>query len=545
MDAKGVDVDFFLPNRKLRKIPRPCRMILAGIGSGKSYMSTAKNSSSSASSQTHSIHSQPDVVLVGAGIMSATLGVMLKELNPDLTIEIFESLDTIAAESSNGWNNAGTGHAALCELNYTPEKADGSIDISKALEINSSFNESKQFWSWLVERGIIKDPDTFIQPVPHISFVAGEKDVNFLRKRWEALRIHPGFAAMEYSEDPEVLKTWMPLVMEGRRASQKVAATRMSGGTDVDFGSLTRSLIGHLQKQPGVGLHLGHRVADLKRTKDSRWRVSVTDGHSHKRFRLSAKFVFLGAGGGALPLLQTSDIPESKGFGGFPVSGQWLRCDNPEVVARHDAKVYGKAAVGAPPMSVPHLDTRVIDGRRSLLFGPYAGFTTKYLKNGSVFDLPMSFRPNNLIPMMAAGLGNIPLTEYLIGQVVQTPAERMKALKEYLPDAKSSDWRLEIAGQRVQVIKKHPKKGGILQFGTEVVSAKDGSISALLGASPGASTAVSIMLNLIKRCFSEQYQSAVWQEKLSRMVPARGESMTQNPQLMHQMNAWTSAVLGI
>lgn len=477
--------------------------------------------------------------------MSATLGVMLKELHPELTIEIFETLDSIAAESSNGWNNAGTGHAALCELNYTPEKADGSIDVSKALEVNAQFNESRQFWAWLVERGIVKDPDTFIQPVPHISFVSGEKDVAFLRKRWEALRVHPGFGEMEYSEDVKVLTEWMPLVMEGRDPMVPVAATRMLGGTDVDFGSLTRALIAHLKSMPGVSVNLGHVVTDLKRSRDKRWRVSVKERATRKRRKVSAKFVFLGAGGGALPLLQMSDIPEGKGFGGFPVSGQWLRCDNPVLAARHDAKVYGKASVGAPPMSVPHLDTRVIDGQRSLLFGPYAGFTTKYLKNGSPLDFPFSFRPDNLIPMIAAGMGNIPLTEYLIGQVVQSPEERLKALKVYLPKVDGADWRLEEAGQRVQVIKKDPVKGGILQFGTEVVAAGDGSIAALLGASPGASTAVSIMLTLIKQCFEEKFESAEWQEKVKAMVPTRGESMSQNPQLLNQMHAWTSAVLGL
>jgi malate dehydrogenase (quinone) len=506
---------------------------------------TSSKSSKSSTEPKHSSAQSPDVVLVGAGIMSATLGVMLKELQPDLTIEIFEILDSVAAESSNGWNNAGTGHAALCELNYTPQKPDGSIDVSKALEVNAQFNESRQFWAWLVERGIIKDPDTFIQPVPHISFVSGEKDVAFLRKRWEALKEHPGFSDMIYSEDPAVLHEWMPLVMEGRNPKVKVAATRMLGGTDVDFGSLTKALIAHLQSKPGVTVNLGHAVTDLKRGRDQRWRVTVKDRALKRRRKVSAKFVFLGAGGGALPLLQKSDIPEGKGFGGFPVSGQWLRCDNPELALRHDAKVYGKASVGAPPMSVPHLDTRVIDGQRSLLFGPYAGFTTKYLKNGSPLDFPFSFRPDNLIPMIAAGMGNIPLTEYLIGQVVQSPQERLKALKAYLPKVDAADWRLEEAGQRVQVIKKHPKKGGILQFGTEVVAAKDGSIAALLGASPGASTAVSIMLNLIKRCFPEEFESSGWQEKVKAMVPARGESMSQNPLMLKQMHAWTSAVLGL
>jgi malate dehydrogenase (quinone) len=362
--------------------------------------------------------SRPDVILVGAGIMSATLGMLLKQLNPGMTIEIFESLDLVARESSNAWNNAGTGHAALCELNYTPQRDDGSVDVSKAIAINESFEVSKQFWSHLVEMGVLKSPETFIRAVPHLSFVRGEDGVDFLRKRYEELHEHHLFSDMQYSEDPRELTEWMPLVMEGRDKAESVAATRALLGTDVNFGSLTRSMIEWLQKQDGVAIHLNHRVNGLNRCSDQRWHVHVQNKVDGSKRTANARFVFLGAGGGALPLLQKSDIPEAKGFGGFPVSGQWLRCDKPEVVERHNAKVYGKAAVGSPPMSVPHLDTRVIDGKRSLLFGPYAGFSTKFLKHGSLFDLPESVKPDNLLPLLAAGRDNIDLTRYLIGQVL-------------------------------------------------------------------------------------------------------------------------------
>jgi malate dehydrogenase (quinone) len=492
---------------------------------------------------THHQTSQPDVVLVGAGIMSATLGVLLKELHPQLTISIFESLDQISAESSNGWNNAGTGHAALCELNYTPERTDGSVDTSKALAINEDFEVTRQFWAYLVERGVIEKPRSFIHRVPHISFVSGAKDVAFLRQRFAALKDQHQFAGMEYSENRDELEEWMPLIVQKRDDTIPVAATRMAGGTDVDFGALTRTLIAHLKSQPGVSLHLRQRITDVTREANGRWEIEVQDRTSGTKYPVSAKFVFLGAGGGALPLLQKSGIPEGKGFGGFPVSGQWLRCDNPIIVDRHFAKVYGKASLGAPPMSVPHLDTRIIDGKRSLLFGPFAGFSTKYLKNGSYLDFPLSMKLDNLWPMIATGARNLDLTKYLIGQVLQSPWSRLLALRKFMPSAKLRDWYLETAGQRVQVIKKDAKKGGILQFGTEVVTAGDGSIAALLGASPGASTAASIMLEIIERCFPSELATDDWQAKLREMIPSFGQSLIKDAALFHEIHAQTMEAL--
>jgi malate dehydrogenase (quinone) len=487
----------------------------------------------------------PDVVLVGAGIMSATLGILLKELNPGLTMEIFESLDAVATESSDAWNNAGTGHAALCELNYTPQKADGSVDCAKAIEINEAFKISTQFWSYLIEHGRIETPANFIHRIPHLSFVRGAKDVEFLRRRHEILSRHHLFAGMEFSEDRGTLAEWMPLVMEGRDPGEPVAATRMELGTDINFGALTRNIIAHLQEQPGVAVHTGHEVLNLHRDGPSSWSVYLHDKTTGQRRTVSTRFIFLGAGGGALPLLQKSGIREGRGFGGFPVSGQWLRCRNEELIERHFAKVYGKAASGAPPMSVPHLDTRLVDGKKGLLFGPFAGFTTKYLKNGSLFDFPGAIKPDNLVPMTAAAFQNIDLTRYLIGQVLQSPQDRLNALKQFMPAAKMADWKLEIAGQRVQVIRKDPKRGGVLQFGTEVISAHDGSISALLGASPGASTSVEIMLKVIERCFPDQIASEAWQAKLKKMIPSHGESLARDPVLHDRVRDWTRDTLGL
>ncbi len=489
-----------------------------------------------------SLDPQPDVVLVGAGVMSATLAVLLKELQPDLRVLVLEERDGAAQESSNAWNNAGTGHAALCELNYTPQRPDGSVDIARALKVNTQFDLSRQLWASLVRSGAIPDPDAFIHSVPHISFVRGAEDVAFLRKRYEAMSAHHCFAGMEYSEDHAELARWMPLVMEGRDPSEIVAGTRMVSGTDVDFGALTRLSIAYLATKPNFTVAYRREVTGLDRA-GGRWTVEVKDRASGRKERLSAKFVFLGAGGGSLPLLQKSGIAEGRGFGGFPVSGLWLRCDVPALANRHDAKVYGKASVGTPPMSVPHLDARVIDGKRALLFGPYAGFSTKFLKHGSLADLFLAVKPDNLGPLLAVGRDNLDLTKYLVRQVMLTPRQRFAALEEYFPNAQQGEWSLAVAGQRVQVIMPDKKKGGVLQFGTEVVTSADGSLAAILGASPGASTAVAIMLDVLERCFKAELPG--WAPRLRELIPSYGRSIADDPELCREVRTETAAALGI
>ncbi|TQK53258.1 malate dehydrogenase (quinone) [Brevibacillus sp. AG162] len=489
-----------------------------------------------------SIQQKTDVILIGAGVMSATLGALLKELAPELEIKVFEKLAKAGEESSNEWNNAGTGHAALCELNYTSEKADGSIDISKAIKINEHFQLSRQFWAYLVKNNLIQNPQDFIMPIPHMSMVQGEKNVSFLKKRFEALANNPLFQGMEYSDDPEKLKEWIPLIMEGRTSNEPIAATKIDSGTDVNFGALTRMLFDYL-KTKDVSINYNHAVEDIKRTSDGMWKLKVYNMATGNIEDHIAKFVFIGGGGGSLHLLQKTGIPESKHIGGFPVSGLFMVCKNQEVVEQHHAKVYGKAKVGAPPMSVPHLDTRYIDNKKSLLFGPFAGFSPKFLKTGSNMDLITSVKPNNVMTMLAAGVKEMALTKYLIEQVMLSHEKRMEELREFIPNAKSEEWDIVVAGQRVQVIKDTPAGKGTLQFGTEVVSAADGSVAALLGASPGASTAVQVMLEVLEKCFPQRM--AEWEPKIKEMIPSYGVSLLQNQELLQEIQRSTDEVLGL
>lgn len=482
-----------------------------------------------------------DVVLIGGGVMSATLGSLLQQLEPDWSVTILEALPDVAQESSNPWNNAGTGHSALCELNYTPEK-NGQIEIANAVKVNEQFQVSRQYWSYLVSAGLLPEPTKFINPVPHLSFVWGEDNVDYLRRRYEALKDHPLFPSLEYTEDPRVIREWAPLLLPGRKKSQKIAATRIVGGSDIDFGSLTRHLVDGLVER-GARLLTERRVTGLKRMKDGTWRVSGRHEVGSTPFQITARFVFVGAGGAALHLLQKSGIREIRGYGGFPISGQFLRTDNPEIVARHHGKVYGKASVGAPPMSVPHLDTRVVDGKASLLFGPYAGFTPKFLKTGSLLDLFASIRWHNIGTMVGAGLRNIDLVWYLVKEVLASRAKQHEVLQQFAPKAKMNDWYRITAGQRVQIMKKGPDGKAVIQFGTEVVTGGDGTIAGLLGASPGASTAVPIMLDVLANCFPQRM--ADWEAQLTRMIPSFGTPLTPQPKLAAKQITDTAKTLGL
>ncbi len=479
-----------------------------------------------------------DVALVGAGIMSATLGALLRQLEPTWSISLFERLHAAAAESSDPWNNAGTGHSALCELNYTPAGADGEIDITKALNINEQFQQSRQFWAYGVDNGVLGAPDEFINPIPHVAFCHGESGVEFLRKRHAALSSQTLFEDMEFITDDGEFAARLPLMAAGRDYSDPVALNWYTEGTDVDFGALTQQLLNYVGRD--AHLYYGHEVRNLSQQSDGSWALKIKNTGTGDILRVEAKFVFIGAGGGALHLLQKSGIPEAKGFGGFPVSGQFFRCTNPELIAEHSAKVYGQAAVGAPPMSVPHLDTRVINHDKGLLFGPYAGWSPKFLKTGGVMDLPKSVKPGNLLPMMSIAPKEFGLLKYLIGELAATSADRVKTLQEFVPRATGGDWEMITAGQRVQVIRATGNSGN-LEFGTAVVAAGDGTIAGLLGASPGASTAVPAMLNVLQQCFGSRFDG--WTPKLTEMIPSYGKKLNDEPALFRRLWDWTNRSL--
>jgi len=485
-----------------------------------------------------------DVVLVGGGVMSATVGLLLKQLEPSWKIVMYERLGAMAEESSNGWNNAGTGHSALCEPNYTPGTATG-IDVSKAITVNENWQLSRQYWRYLKIKGLINDPQSFIDVTPHCTFAHGDDQIDWLKKRYAALAKHPLFEGMQYSEDPATMRQWCPLMMEGRPSTDKVALTRCAVGTDCDFGALTKEMGKGFMKLGG-NLLLYHSVQNLKKERDGKWLLTVKKNDlGAKKCQVRSKFVFVGAGGWALLLLQKSGIPEIRGFMGFPISGEFLVCQNPAVVDKHPNKVYGKAAIGAPPMSVPHLDKRIIGGKHMLLFGPFAGFSPRYLKTGSLLDLFKSIRLHNLLPAAAAGLQNLDLTVYLVKQLLASDNKKFGELLNFVPNAKPEDWLKVTAGQRVQIMKKDPKKIGILQFGTEVVAAADGSICGLLGASPGASTAVQVALDVLSKCFSKDGKFERWTPKLKEMIESYGTKLSDNPALFKMIHKKTAEALNI
>lgn len=484
-----------------------------------------------------------DVLLIGGGIMSATLGTWLNELEPGWTMQMVERLDAVAEESSNGWNNAGTGHSALAELNYTPEDENGNVNITKAIEINEAFQISRQFWSWQVRQGVLKDPRSFINTTPHMSFVWGDDNITFLKKRFDALKASPLFAGMEYSEDHAQIAKWVPLMMDGRDPSQKLAVTWSPLGTDVNFGEITRQFVGNLETKENFDLQLSSEVKDITRNDDGSWHVTYKNLKDNTEHGTDAKFVFIGAGGGALKLLQKTGIPEGNEYAGFPVGGSFLVTENPTVAELHLAKAYGIASTGAPPMSVPHMDTRVLDGRRVILFGPFATFSTKFLKNGSLLDLFSSMTTHNVWPMTRVGVDQYPLVQYLAGQLMQSDDDRFAALQTYFPHAKKEDWRLWQAGQRVQIIKRDEDKGGVLKLGTEVVASEDRSVAALLGASPGASTAAPIMLTVLEKVFADKVATPEWQAKIHQIVPSYGTKLNDSPEAVQKEWNYTAEVL--
>ncbi|WP_445116818.1 malate dehydrogenase (quinone) [Acinetobacter sp. WZC-1] len=483
-----------------------------------------------------------DAVLVGGGIMSATLGTYLSELEPDWQIRMYERMDQVAQESSNGFNNAGTGHSGFMEMNYTEEK-NGKMDISKAVNVAEQFEVAKQFWAYQVKQGVLNNPASFINPVPHIAFVWGD-NVKFLEKRYAAMVQNPMFRGMKFTENADEIKQWAPLVMQGRDPAQKVAATRMDIGSDVNYGAITTQLVNHLNKQANFKLQTSAEVTGISQNDDKTWTVAFKNLKTGKSEYVKTRFVFIGAGGAAIKLLQMTGLPEAKQYAGFPVGGIFLMTDNPAVTTGHTAKVYGRAELGAPPMSVPHIDTRYIDGKKYVLFGPFATYSNKFLKNGSQLDLLNSTTKSNVLPMTAVGMENLDLVKYLVSQVMMTDQDRFNELKKYYPDAKPEDWRLNQGGQRVQIIKKTPGKPASLQFGTEVFASQDGSVTALLGASPGASTSPYIMLGLLEKAFPQEVKGK-WNPKLHEIVQSYQQNLSTDPALLNQVRQYTSQTLGL
>lgn len=484
-----------------------------------------------------------DVLMIGGGIMSVSLATLIAELDTSRTLTLVEQDAELGRESTDAWNNAGTGHAGYCELNYTPQANDGSVAIDRALDINERFEMSLQFWSSLSRKGVLPEPEAFIRKVPHLSWVRGEQAAQFLARRQKNLTHNALFEGMTYSDNPGVLEQWLPLVTQGRSGAEKMAATHVAHGSDVNFGALTRSLGAHLQQQSQVSMHLSTRVVALEK-RGQRWQVTLQNRVSGERSQIDAGFVFIGAGGASLPLLQKAGVPEAKGYGGFPVSGIWLACQNENLARAHNAKVYSQAAVGAPPMSVPHLDTRYIDGKPALLFGPFAGFTTRFLKAGKLSDLPGSVRADNLANLLYVARTQWPLTQYLIKETFSSHESRFSQLKAFLPEAEQSEWYLRRAGQRVQIIKTGAQGRGTLEFGTEVLATSDGSMAALLGASPGASTCISAMLSVIERCLPELTRG-YHREVLQSLIPSYGLSLKDDAQLLRNVRAFTHPTLGL
>eukprot|EP00440_Ansanella_granifera_P037345 gb/GFBE01040518.1/.p1 GENE.gb/GFBE01040518.1/~~gb/GFBE01040518.1/.p1 ORF type:complete len:563 (+),score=195.61 gb/GFBE01040518.1/:1-1689(+) len=500
-----------------------------------------------------------EVVLIGAGIMSATVGLMIKELEPEWKMLMFERLAAPGLESSNGFNNAGTGHAGFMEPNYTKEvlNPDGSlktVTTEKVTHVCEQFLSSRQYWEYLTRKSLLPNPDTWIHQTNHIALGVGKDQVEFIKKRYEAMKDHPLFNSMEICLPEEKAKAaqWAPLIVGGRDANEPICMTKVPHGTDVDYGALTKAKIGAFQKLGG-DLRLNTEVTDVKKDKDGKWIVTTkVNGAGSGRAYNKARFVFVGAGGWALLLLQKAGIPQVNGYMALPVTGDWAVCQNPEVVKQHKVKVYAPGAPGAPPMSMPHLDYRTIGGKEMLLFGPFGSITLKFLRYGSVLDSFKALKPHNITSTIGALSKNLSLAVMLMKDVFKSGAGKLHDIRHYYPQADPDDWIFIPAGVRAQIIKKDPKTGkGMLQFGTEVVTNDEGTIVGLLGASPGASTSVSIALDVIEKCFGDKPEFKKWAPKIKQMIPTwspdgpAGDMSKVTPQLVNSIYTTTGKVLKI
>jgi malate dehydrogenase (quinone) len=480
-----------------------------------------------------------DTLIVGAGIMGATLASILKEIDSDLKIDMVEALDSPALESSEANNNAGTGHAGYCELNYTPLLSNDKIDIEKAVQVNLGFEMSLQYWSYLTKKYRLFSPSKFIKRVPHISLVNGDKNIAFLKKRYLALKNNPLFNSIEFSSNFKTITKWIPL-LKTKKSQRKYAATKVEIGTDVNFGEITYELISILNTKKKFHLHTNQKAIAINENEDDSWSVKLNNGN-----KIKAKFIFIACGGNSLKLLQKTKIYEQNSYAGFPINGQWLVCNNPKIVALHKAKVYGKAEIGSPPMSMPHLDLRIIDGKKILMFGPFASFTFKFLISGSFFDFISSIKFHNLKTLCIVFLKEWALLIYLIKQNFKPHKSRIADLKQFFPDANTKEWHLKDAGIRVQIMKKSRAGSSKLEFGTEIIFSKKNNLAALLGASPGASISVQSMIEVIEKCFLKKENSIAWKNKIKKMIPSYGVDLVKNPRLLKKIRSHNQRTLGI
>lgn len=477
-----------------------------------------------------------DILMIGGGIMCATLASMLAVLQPDWRTTVVERGSGVAEESSNAWNNAGTGHSGYCELNYMPDPN----DPANAVGIAEQFLATRQWWSYLADNGLV-DPSRFVSATPHLDVVFGKSNITYLRRRYETLKRQPYFAGIEYSEDRAQIARWAPLVMADRHSEETVAATRVANGTDVDFGALTREMFAASTRTGGTVI-CDHEISTLHRNSQGGWvaRGQTSDG---ERYEITARFVFVGAGGKALTLLQRAHVDEVRGYGVLPVGAAFFRCANPSVVQQHRAKVYGQAPLGAPPMSVPHLDARVVDGTPYLMFGPYATFSTKLLAHGTWTDFFATLRWHNLRTLSAAGRDNLALVRYLVSQLIARESTKFAQLQRFYPGADPADWDMIAAGQRAQLVTPDADRGGVLRTGTELVVSADRSIAGVLGASPGASTAVPIMIEVLRRAFPDLWLEQ-WQQVMTAAVPAQSNP-PRTTDGVHDALAATACSLGL
>ncbi len=482
-----------------------------------------------------------NVTIIGAGIMGTTFAVLAKELAPELEVTILERLDGPGAGNSWVFNNAGTGHEANCELNYTPVDEE-VISVEKALKIHAQFNVAKQFWAYLVEKGAIKEPKTFINRTKHCTIVS-EPSIPELKLRYKEMSAHHFFEQMRFSEDFDEIKSWIPFTMEERPRSDKMAATVIETGTDVNFGALTEQMAEYAVNKLGVKIEYGTHVKRVHRSPSGTWLIETHHRGDMLPKQYRADVLFVGAGGGAFPILKKSHLPFARRFTGFPVGGRFLQAPiTAEQAEQYRAKTYGKAKVGAPPMSVPHLDLRVADGQYYLLFGPFASFKPVLERGRGFLDYLKSMRLHDIPSLLNVAIEHFPLVKYLVSETFKGEKSMFEELESFAPGmSKKFDWKPVEAGQRVQII-----RDGELQMGTEILVNSDKTYGTLLGASPGASVSPEVMLRCLEQLMPDLFSKPEAQAKKKEMFPEDNlQTLSHDADRYREIRDLVNARLGI